>query len=79
MTRAKEHLHLMVPHRFYVTQQSALGDRHLYAGRSRFVPNALAKQFDQVVWPTVTVDGRFAGVGGQTSVQVRERARSTWR
>ena len=79
MTRAKEHLHLMVPHRFYVTQQSALGDRHLYASRSRFIPNALTKQFDQVIWPTVTVDGGFNGVGGQASVQVRERARSAWR
>lgn len=79
MTRAKEHLHLLVPHRFYVTQQSILGDRHLYASRSRFIPNALAKQFDQVIWPTVTVDGGFNGIGGQASVQVRERARSAWR
>ena len=79
MTRAKEHLHLLVPHRFYVTQQSILGDRHLYASRSRFIPNALAKQFDQVIWPTVTVDGGFTGIGGQASVQVRERARSAWR
>jgi DNA helicase-2/ATP-dependent DNA helicase PcrA len=79
MTRAKEHLHLLVPHRFYVTQQSVLGDRHLYASRSRFIPNALAKQFDQVIWPTVTVDGGFNGIGGQASVQVRERARSAWR
>ena len=79
MTRAKEHLHLLVPHRFYVTQQPVLGDRHLFASRSRFIPNALAKQFDQVIWPTVTVDGGFTGIGGQASVQVRERARSAWR
>ena len=79
MTRAKEHLHLLVPHRFYVTQQSILGDRHLYASRSRFIPNALAKQFDQVIWPTVSGDGGFNGIGGQASVQVRARARSAWR
>src|SRR5205823_8068036 len=36
MTRAKDTLHLVVPQRFYVHQQSALGDRHVYASRSRF-------------------------------------------
>ncbi|MEP6790246.1 MAG: ATP-dependent helicase, partial [Ramlibacter sp.] len=33
MTRARDHLHLIVPHRFYVTQQGAGGDRHIYAAR----------------------------------------------
>ena len=37
MTRARDHLHLLVPQRFYVTQQAARGDRHLYAGRTRFI------------------------------------------
>ena len=34
-------LTLWVPQRFHVTQQRAWGDRHLYALRSRFVPDAL--------------------------------------
>jgi DNA helicase-2/ATP-dependent DNA helicase PcrA len=37
MTRARRHLHLMVPQRFHVTQQARYGDRHLYGGLSRFV------------------------------------------
>ena len=41
MTRAKDDLHLMVPQRFYVHQQGAYGDRHVYASRSRFIPDAL--------------------------------------
>jgi DNA helicase-2/ATP-dependent DNA helicase PcrA len=79
MTRAKEYLHLLVPHRFYVTQQSAMGDRHIYASRTRFIPEALAAQFDTVVWPTAMVNGSFAKSTGPARVQVRDRARSAWR
>ena len=32
--------------RFYVTQQRAWGDRHLYALRSRFVPDGLLPHFE---------------------------------
>jgi DNA helicase-2/ATP-dependent DNA helicase PcrA len=37
MTRAQHQLQLLVPQRFYVTQQAALGDRHVWGGLSRFV------------------------------------------
>ncbi len=46
MTRARHHLALMVPQRFHVTQQRRLGDRHLYAGLSRFIPPEVAACFD---------------------------------
>ena len=46
MTRAKRQLTLLVPQRFYVTQQRARGDRHLYGGLSRFIPPAVAARFD---------------------------------
>src|SRR3982074_1548018 len=36
MTRAKEHLHLLIPQRFYPHNQVKSGDRHVYASRSRF-------------------------------------------
>ena len=38
MTRAKDQLALIVPHRFYVHQQARGGDKHLYASRTRFIP-----------------------------------------
>jgi DNA helicase-2/ATP-dependent DNA helicase PcrA len=79
MTRAKEHLHLLVPHRFYVTQQSAMGDRHLYAARTRFIPDALAAQFDTQVWPAANVEAAFPRTAGPAKVQVRDRARAAWR
>ena len=51
MTRAKDELHLMLPQRFYVHQQTAYGDRHVYASRSRFIPEALTALFESAVWP----------------------------
>jgi DNA helicase-2/ATP-dependent DNA helicase PcrA len=41
MTRARDHLDLLIPQRFYVSGQSGSGDRHVYASRSRFIPNRL--------------------------------------
>ncbi len=48
MTRARDELSLWVPQRFYVTQQRTWGDRHLYALRSRFLPDSVLPQFDAV-------------------------------
>lgn len=79
MTRAKEHLQLLVPHRFYVTQQSAMGGRHIYASRTRFISDALAAKFETVVWPLATAEGPGAQQSGSARIQVRERARSIWR
>jgi DNA helicase II / ATP-dependent DNA helicase PcrA len=45
MTRAKDHLTLLLPQRFYVTRQGQFGDRHVYASRSRFIPAALDRHF----------------------------------
>ena len=80
MTRAKEHLHLVVPHRFYVTQQAARGDRHVYASRTRFIPEADAARFDQVVWPVVAASTALA-VKRQPplAINMRDHVRAMWR
>ena len=79
MTRARHHLHLLVPQRFYVTQQTEFGDRHLYGSLSRFIPPALASCFD-------TEDHTKTGCIGITPMQplpasfeVAARARALWR
>jgi DNA helicase-2/ATP-dependent DNA helicase PcrA len=54
MTRAKDELSLWVPQRFHVTQQRAWGDRHMYALRSRFLPDALLPHFSLVNPPAPT-------------------------
>jgi DNA helicase-2/ATP-dependent DNA helicase PcrA len=79
MTRAKEHLHLIVPQRFYVSQQSGGGDKHVYAGRTRFISEATAQQFEHVTWPEAS---RAPGAGVQPQaplMQVRARARAAWK
>jgi DNA helicase-2/ATP-dependent DNA helicase PcrA len=41
MTRAKDDLHLVVPQCFFTRGQNAQGDRHVYASRTRFIPDGL--------------------------------------
>jgi len=50
MTRVKDDLDLIVPQRFYTHQQTKLGDRHVYACRSRFIPDSIVNSFDCQSW-----------------------------
>ena len=47
MTRARDHLHLIHPLRFFTSQQARLGDRHVYAPRTRFIPDAILEHFER--------------------------------
>ena len=78
MTRAREHLHLLVPHRFYVTQQARGGDRHLYAARSRFIDERDLLDFDQVFWPPPPPHAPAPRVSARMETGVRERSRAAW-
>ena len=51
MTRAKDHLALLLPQRFYVRQQSGVGDRHVLAARSRFLTESVCAHLEQESWP----------------------------
>jgi DNA helicase-2/ATP-dependent DNA helicase PcrA len=53
MTRARDQLHLVLPQRFYVTQQQKHGDRHLYAQRTRFISRAMLPLYDDILWPAL--------------------------
>lgn len=57
MTRAKDQLTLGLPLRFYVTQQTRNGDRHVYAMRTRFIPSAILDRFEAVNWSPAPVAG----------------------
>jgi hypothetical protein len=50
MTRAKDELDLVVPHRFYTFHESKVGDQHVYACRSRFIPDVILDSFDAHSW-----------------------------
>ncbi|HEV7339261.1 MAG TPA: ATP-dependent helicase [Bosea sp. (in: a-proteobacteria)] len=78
MTRAKDDLHLMVPQRFFTHGQSSTGDRHVYAARTRFIPNNLLKHFGNRAWPQAAPQaGRPASTGPK--IDVRAKMRGMWR
>jgi DNA helicase-2/ATP-dependent DNA helicase PcrA len=80
MTRAKDDLHLIVPQRFFIHGQSAQGDRHVYAGRTRFIPEGLLNLFNKRAWPLSPVDSaRGPNLSQGVHVDVGARMRGMWR
>jgi DNA helicase II / ATP-dependent DNA helicase PcrA len=78
MTRAKDDLHLLVPQRFF-THGHAQGDRHVYASRTRFIPDRLLGLFEKTTWP---LPGSAVAVRLQSQgprIDVGARMRNMWR
>ena len=76
MTRARDHLDLLIPQRFYVSGQSGSGDRHVYASRSRFIPNRLLPHFQQITWPEAAKIRRapaLVPIGPMATIEVNRR------
>jgi DNA helicase-2/ATP-dependent DNA helicase PcrA len=71
MTRAKEDLHIVVPQRFYVHNQTHLGDRHVWASRTRFIPAHLQPLFDVHAWPRVPEPVAPSAAGLAAAAQAR--------
>ena len=79
MTRAKDDLHLMVPQRFFTHGQHAQGDRHVYASRTRFIPEALLHLFERTSWPRAGSEtARSAGMPN-VRFDINSRMRAVWR
>jgi ATP-dependent DNA helicase UvrD/PcrA len=79
MTRAREHLHLVQPRRFYRTQQHRHGRGHVLAPRSRFLPDEILGLFTRVAGsqPSPTADGHPAGPAPRVDIAIR--LRDMWR
>jgi DNA helicase-2/ATP-dependent DNA helicase PcrA len=78
MTRAKDDLHLTLPQRFFVHGQCVSGDRHLYASRTRFIPDALLRLFERTSWPiSAGASRRVASQGPR--IDIASRMRERWR
>jgi len=75
MTRAKDQLHLMVPQRFYTYGER--GDRHVYAQRTRFIPDGLLNHFKSRAWPLPNA-ARNARAAGAATVDLRTKLRRMW-
>jgi len=78
MTRAKDSLSLVAPQRFFVHGQVARGDRHVYAARTRFIPDHILGQFTRSAWPPPSA---AQGRGPQPDVRVdlKAKMRGMWR
>jgi DNA helicase II / ATP-dependent DNA helicase PcrA len=79
MTRAKDHLHLIVPQRFYAHQQRNNGDRHMYALRTRFIPDAITDHFEQCAWPAPTRESSSPAIASLKTVPIGARLKQMWR
>jgi DNA helicase-2/ATP-dependent DNA helicase PcrA len=78
MTRAKDELHLLVPHRFFAHPQRINGDRHMYAIRTRFIPESILHHFDSVGWPQAPAESTFIGKAQLQPVDIGARMRRMW-
>ena len=77
MTRAKTSLDLLAPVKYFVTQQSRLGDQHVYGARSRFLTPEVMARLEAVAWSDETAT-RDPGARGAKAVDVAAKLRSMW-
>src|SRR5262249_10319586 len=77
MTRAKRHLHLIHPIRFYRGQQPKLGDAHMFAPLSRFIPDSNIDRFERRQWPESAAQ-ELVTVSQPRRIDVAARMREMW-
>jgi len=78
MTRARDQLDIVLPQRFHVGPRSGLGDRHVYASRSRFIPAALLAHFEQLSWPVPGSAFPGAAPPAVAAVDLAAQMRAMW-
>lgn len=76
MTRAKTELDLIAPLKYYVTQQSRTGDRHVYGAKSRFLTREVMACLEPVAWGES--ESEDIAPGGRAGVDVAGKLRSLW-
>lgn len=79
LTRAKDELHVMTPQRFFKAQQAVSGDRHVYASRTRFIPEDVASHFQRTTARAQPEPGRIAPRRDAPPIDIKARMRSAWR
>jgi DNA helicase-2/ATP-dependent DNA helicase PcrA len=82
MTRAKEDLHIITPQRFYVHNQTHLGNRHVWAQRTRFIPPHLMQNFEAAAWPPVIAPAAPTAAGlaaaAKAKIDIAARLKGMW-
>jgi DNA helicase-2/ATP-dependent DNA helicase PcrA len=79
MTRAKDSLHLITPQRFFVHGQAARGDRHVYASRTRFIPDHILGNFERTSWPPPSASSQGRAPQPDIRVDLKSKMRGMWR
>jgi DNA helicase II / ATP-dependent DNA helicase PcrA len=77
MTRAKLHLHLIQPLRFFRSQQHRYGDSYMFAPRSRFIPDAILDRFECRTWPLDAAE-ETSVLGASARADLAARMRDMW-
>jgi DNA helicase-2/ATP-dependent DNA helicase PcrA len=77
MTRAKDHLDLIMPQRFFAHQQKSNGDRHMYAARTRFITASILHRFENCAWPGADTKPSGRRPTGE-AVDIAMRLRRMW-
>jgi DNA helicase-2/ATP-dependent DNA helicase PcrA len=78
MTRAKQHLHLVQPLRFFRTHQHRFGSGHTIAPRSRFLPDDLLPLFTRRAAATPEAVADTPAPQPAVSVDIGARLRRMW-
>src|SRR6266850_1434029 len=78
MTRARDHLHLIQPHRFYTGSSRRNGDRHIYAPRTRFIPEDLVPLFERATAGSVENLDNLHQPSPTSTLNVAAKLREMW-
>jgi ATP-dependent DNA helicase UvrD/PcrA len=78
MTRAKEHLYLIQPLRFFRTQQHRFGNGHMIAPRSRFLTDDMMTLFIRTAAPMPAAETNTPAPQAVVSIDVGARLRGMW-
>jgi DNA helicase-2/ATP-dependent DNA helicase PcrA len=64
---------------FFTHGQQALGDRHVYASRTRFIPPELLPLFERVSWPVIPpLSAGGTAAAPKVKVDIAARMRGMW-
>jgi DNA helicase-2/ATP-dependent DNA helicase PcrA len=78
ITRAKEDLYLIQPLKFFRIQQHRFGDGHIFAPRSRFLPDDILPLFTRTAAPISVPAGDAPAPQPAVSIDIRARLRGMW-
>jgi ATP-dependent DNA helicase UvrD/PcrA len=77
MTRARQHLHLVQPSRFFRTRQHRYADGYVLAMRSRFIPDGILDLFERRAHSR-TGDPWASRLNARIQINVAARMREIW-